>query len=152
REPEPDAAAGWLRDAFGDRVYAMAARHRRDTEVAEEARLRARAARYGLPIVAAVEVLYHHPARRSLQDVMTCIRHGVTIHTAGRLLKPNAEHALLDPQAFAALFADDPDAVERTSEVAARCEFSLAQLRYRYPAERLPGGMTSTAWLQQLAF
>ena len=40
-------------------LYAMAARHRRDTEVAEEARLRARAVRYGLPIVAAVEVLYH---------------------------------------------------------------------------------------------
>jgi error-prone DNA polymerase len=151
RDGEPDAVAGGVRDAFGDRVYAMAARHRRDTEVAEEARLRARAARYGLTIVAAVNVLYHEPGRRALQDVMTCIRHGVTVHTAGRLLKANAEHALLDRRAFAMLFADDPDAVACTREVAARCTFSLGQLRYRYPAERVPSGMTSSTWLHHLA-
>jgi error-prone DNA polymerase len=152
REPDPDAVAGCIREAFGDRVYAMAARHRRDTEVAEEARLRARAVRYRLPVAAAVEVLYHDPARRALQDVMTCIRHGVTVHTAGTLLKPNAEHALLAPHAFAALFADDPEAVARSNEIAARCTFSLSELRYRYPAERLPGAMTAASWLRQVAY
>src|SRR6185437_14709564 len=111
---------------------------------AEEKRLRTRAARYGFPCVAAMEVLYHDQARRPLQDVMTCIRHGVTVHTAGRLLKPNANPALLSAQAFAQLFADDPEAVSRTNEVAARCAFSLSQIRYRYPAERLPNGMTSS--------
>lgn len=151
REPEPDAVAGSVRDAFGDRLYAMAARHHRDTEVAEEARLRARAARYGLPVVAAVEVLYARRPDRALQDVMTCIRHRVTIHTAGRLLKPNGEHALLSAEHFAALFADDPGAVALTCEVARRCTFSLRQIRYRYPAEHMPGGMTSSSWLRQLA-
>ena len=154
RESDLDvpAVAGSMCDAFGDRLYAMAARHRRDTEVASEARLRARAARYGLPIVAAVEVLYHHPARRALQDVMTCIRHGVTVHSAGRLLKPNAGHALLDPKQMATLFADDAEAVARKMEIASRCRFSLSQLRYRYPAEFVPGGMTSSAWLRHLAY
>jgi error-prone DNA polymerase len=145
------AMAGALREAFGDRIYALAARHRRDTEAAEEMRLRTRAAAYGLPIAAAIEVLYHDPERRALQDVMTCIRHGVTIHTAGRRLKPNAEHALVDGSAFAALFEDDPAAVARTTEIAARCSFSLDQLRYRYPAERLPRGMTSSSYLRELA-
>ncbi len=152
REPEPDAVAGCVRDAFGDRVYGLVARHRRDTEVDEEARLRRRAARYGFPLVAAVEVLYHHTARRPLQDVMTCIRHGVTISTAGRLLKPNAGHALHAPVTIAALFRDDPEAVARTNDVAARCAFSLSQLRYRYPGERVPGGMTSSDWLHHLAY
>jgi error-prone DNA polymerase len=153
REAGPDAAlAGHLREAFGDRLYAMAARHRRDTEVADEARLRARAARFELPLVAAVEVLYHQADRRPLQDVMTCIRHGVTVHTAGRRLKPNDGHALAGPDAFAALFADDPHAVARTGEVAARCTFSLDQLRYRYPLERLPEGLSTSAWLRTLAF
>ena len=151
-EAEPNDVAGSLRDAFGDRLYAMVARHRRDTEVSEEKRLRARAACYGLLCVAAVEVLYHHSTRRPLQDVMTCIRHGVTIHAAGRLLKPNAEHALLDPQNFAALFADDPESVARTNEIAARCDFSLSQIRYRYPAEHLPNGKTSSEWLRDLAY
>jgi error-prone DNA polymerase len=152
REPEPDVVAGMLRDAFGDRLYAMAARHHRDTEVAEEARLRVRAARYGAPIAAAVEVLYHHPSSRALQDVMTCIRHGVTVHTAGRLLKPNAEHALLALEDFSARFADDSRAVALTREIADRCAFSMSQLRYRYPAEFVPGGLTCSSWLRQLAF
>src|SRR6185503_9558083 len=76
-EAAADAAAGPLKDAFGDRLYAMVARHRRDSEVPQEVRLRARATRYGIPTVAAVEVLYHTPERRPLQDVLTCIRHGV---------------------------------------------------------------------------
>ncbi len=151
-DEEIDPAAGMLCDAFGDRLYAMAARHRRDTETAEEARLRARAARYGLAVVAAVEVLYHDPARRALQDVMTCIRHGVTVHSAGRLLKPNAGHALLGHQNFATLFADDQAAVALTVDVASRCRFSLDQLRYRYPAEHVPGGLTSSSWLRHLSY
>jgi error-prone DNA polymerase len=150
-EPGPDVAVtGAVREAFGDRLYGMVARHRRAEEVAQEARLRERASRLGLPVVAASEVLYHTPARRDLQDVLACIRHGVTLHTAGRLIKPNAGHALHHPHAFAALFSDDPAAVARTEEVAARCTFSLSEIRYRYPAERLPDGQTSAGWLREL--
>ncbi|HZE88781.1 MAG TPA: PHP domain-containing protein, partial [Verrucomicrobiae bacterium] len=144
--------AGDLKDAFGDRLYALVARHRRAEEVREEARLRDRAARLRLPVVAASEVLYHAPGRRDLQDVLTCIRHNVTLYQAGRLTKPNAEYALKTPVAFGDLFADDPAAVARTAEVAARCPFSLKDLRYRYPAERIPGGATASSWLRHLAF
>lgn len=151
-EADPNEVADPLRDAFGDRLYALLARHRQADEVRTEARLRARAARYGLSLVAATEVLYHTQARRPLQDVLTAIRHGVTVSTAGRRLKPNAEHDLKSPHDFAALFADDPAAVARTEEVAVRCNFSLAELRYRYPSERLPNGTTSTQRLRQLTF
>jgi error-prone DNA polymerase len=149
---DPDAVAGPLRDAFGDRLYVMAARHRRADDVEDEARLRARARRYGLPVVAATEVLYHTPARRDLQDVMTCVRHGVTLAAAGRLTKPNDQHALTPPHAFRALFSDDPAAVARTVEVAERCAFSMAEIRYRYPSEALPDGTTSMEWLRRLTF
>jgi len=143
---------GEIKDAFGDRLYAMVTRHRQADDVAREARVRARAAAAGLPVVAATEVLYHSRARRPLQDVLTCIRHGVTLVTAGRRIRGNDEHDLLAPHRFARLFADDPAAVERTREVAARCAFSLGALRYRYPSERLPGGMTSAAHLRQLVY
>ena len=152
REPEPAFVARDLRDAFGDRLYALVARHRRADEALQERRLRERARRYGIPTVAAAEVLYHHPSRRRIQDVLTCIRHGVRLTEAGRLIKPNAEHDLKSPAAFAALFRDDPDSVARTLEVAARCEFSLDELRYRYPSEELPDGKTSGEWLREITF
>ncbi|HMG54372.1 MAG TPA: error-prone DNA polymerase [Kofleriaceae bacterium] len=152
-EPEPPRQlAGELRDAFGDRLYAMLTRHREADDVARERRLRARAAAAGLPIVAATEVLYHTRARRPLQDVLTCIRHGVTLVTAGRRIRGNDEHDLCAPHRFARLFADDPGAIARTVEIAARCRFGLGELRYRYPSERLPSGSTSAAHLRQLAY
>ncbi len=149
---DPDVVAGRLRDAFGDEVYAVAARHRRDAEVRQEARLRERAAHYGIPVAAAVEVLYHTPSRRPLQDALACIRHGLTLAAAGQILKPNGEHDLKSPFAFAALFEADARAVGLTNEIASRCTFSLAELRYRYPSESLPDGKTSSQWLRALTF
>ena len=150
RDEELRAIVTPMRDAFGDRLYVMLSRHRRAEEVRQEARVRRHAERAGLPLVAVTEVLYHTPARRDLQDVLTCIGHGVTLATAGRLTRPNAEHDLKAPEAMAQLFADEPALIERTHEVASRCTFTLSEIRYRYPAEKLPDGRTSAAWLREL--
>jgi error-prone DNA polymerase len=150
-DPPPDVVAD-LKHAFGDRLYAILARHRRADDVVREERLRARAAANHIPLVAATEVLYHSRARRPLQDVLTCIRHGVTLATAGRLIRGNDEHDLRPPHAFRKLYADDPGAFARTLDIAARCTFSLGELRYRYPSERLPDGSTSSQYLRKLAF
>ena len=149
-EADPTPVARKLRDAFGDRLYALVARHFRPEEKQMEQRLRERAERWGLPLVAAPEVLYHSPARRPLQDVLTCIRHGITLHAAGRLTRPNAEYALQAPFAFQHLYADLEPAVRRTREIAERCTFSLHEIRYRYPSEYLPDGNTSAQWLRHL--
>ncbi|HEX2228609.1 MAG TPA: error-prone DNA polymerase, partial [Candidatus Binatia bacterium] len=150
RETDPAGVAGALRDCFDDRLYAMLARHQREEEVLQETRLRERARHYGLALVAANEVLYHTPARRPLQDVLTAIRHGIPVTACGRKLKPNAEHSLKSPYLYAQLFADDPTALARTQEVAERCSFKLDELRYRYPSEKLPDGTTSAEWLRHL--
>lgn len=145
-----DELAGLLRDAFADRLYLLLARHRCEQEVAQETRLRACADHLGIPRVAANEVLYHTPARRPLQDTLTAIRHGLLITGCGRRLKPNAEYGLKSPRLFSHLFADDPAALARTIEIAERCTFALDEIRYRYPSEKLPSGMTSAEWLRRL--
>lgn len=149
---EPTLVLNMLKDVFGDRLYALVARHRRAEEKDQERRVLDRAERYSIPLVAAIEVLYHTPSRRPLQDVLTCIRNGVSLAEAGRLTRPNSEYALLSPFSFQALYQDLPGAVERTLEVAERCKFSLAELRYRYPSEQLPQGFTSHQWLRELTF
>ncbi|MHC4849338.1 MAG: error-prone DNA polymerase [Planctomycetota bacterium] len=141
-----------LKEAYGDRLYAVLARHRLAEEVLAESQRRETAAAHGIATVASVEVLYHSAARRPLQDVLTCLRHKVTLPTAGRLIQPNAEHELRTPFSFRELFEDDPGAVERTGEIASRCRFSLDEIRYRYPSEKLPSGKTSGEWLEDLAW
>jgi error-prone DNA polymerase len=149
---QPEEVAGKLREVFSDRLYGMVTRHRREEEVLQEAQLRERAKRFGFPLIAANEVLYHTTARRRLQDMMTAIRHGVPVVSCGQKLKANAEYGLKAPYAFAKLFCDDPGAIDRTLEIAERCNFSLNEIRYRYPSERLPGGMTSAEWLREQTF
>ena len=141
---------GHLADAYGEDLYALCARHRQEGEVAAEARLRGSAAYHGVAVVAANEVLYHDRRRRALQDVLTCIRHGTTLAAAGTRIRSNAEHDLLDASAMERLFVDDPEALERSLEVVDKCEFTLDQIRYRYPAEAIPDGQSPGGWLRTL--
>lgn len=148
----PGREAEQLREAFGDRLYALLTRHREVLDRRREHRLRERARALGLPLVAGMEVLYHTPTRRPLQDVLTCIRHGVSLSTAGTRIKPNDQHFLRAPHGFAELYSDDPMAVAATEEVAARCTFSLAEIRYRYPVERLPDGRDAALHFRDLTY
>jgi len=141
-----------LSAAFEDRLYALITRHRHPEGPDREARVRQRARSWDLPLVAAHEVLYHDRARRPLQDLLTCIRHGTTIHEAGTKTNPNAEHALKSPDAFEQLFEDMPLGIERTREVADRCRFSLEEIHYRYPSQDLPEGTTSADRLRRLVY
>jgi error-prone DNA polymerase len=151
-EPDPAAMASLLKEAFEDRLFAMVARHLTADETREEARLKQRASRFGLPLVAANEVLFHNPARKPLQDLLTCIREKCIVKEARRRIKQNFEHFLKSPTLFEDLFSDMPEAVERTREIPQACDFNLGQIRYRYPAEQLPGGATSFEHLRALTF
>jgi error-prone DNA polymerase len=88
-----------------------------------------------LPVVATNDVLYYHPERKMLQDVMTCIREKCTMAEAGFRLDANAERHLKSPREMAQIFEAWPEALEATSEIANRCRFSLNELRYEYPEE-----------------
>ncbi|MGH2571590.1 MAG: PHP domain-containing protein, partial [bacterium] len=139
-----------LADAWRGRLWALVTRHLSFAEEPRERKLRAAARRLGVPTVAANEVFYHTIARQPLQDVLVCIRHGVPLAAAGTLLRPNAEHDLKTPRAMEELFADDPYSLARTREVAERCTFSLAEIRYVYPAEDRPDGKSEKDWLREL--
>ena len=87
----------------------------------------------GVPMVATNDVLYHHPKRRPLQDVLTCIRNQSSIDQAGFDLELNSERYLKPPSEMTLLFKDYPEAIARTIEIAKKCQFSLAELNYEYP-------------------
>ncbi|MEM6939145.1 MAG: error-prone DNA polymerase [Pseudomonadota bacterium] len=121
-------------------------------DVARIARLDAMARAFGLEILATNDVLYHAPQRRPLQDVMTCIREGVTIESAGFLLQANAERHLKSPAEMCRLFAAWPHAIRATRTVADGCAFSLEDLAYEYPHEIEPEGRTAQEELERLTW
>jgi error-prone DNA polymerase len=104
------------------------------------------------PLIATNDVLYHAHERRELQDVVTCIREGVTLNNAGRLLEANAERHLKTPGEMAELFRDAPDAIAETVRFAERITFTLNDLRYNYPEEPVPKGKTAQQYLEDLSW
>jgi len=140
------------REIFGDRAYALAELHCGPNDRQELAQWIALAARARLPLAAANDVHYDVPERRALADVLLATRVGSTVAEAGPRLFANAERHLKSPTEMADLFADFPAAIARTAEIADRCTFSLDELRYEYPEEHCPPGVTPLAHLTQLAW
>jgi error-prone DNA polymerase len=87
------------------------------------------------PLVAVGDCLYHDASRKALQDVLTCVREKSTITEAGYRLQANAERHIKSPAEIVRLCRGYEDAVARTLDIAARCRFSLDELRYDYPDE-----------------
>ena len=116
------------------------------------ARLHHVAATARVPLLATNEVLYHHPSRRPLQDVLTCIREKTTIDAIGKRLEANAERYLKPADEMARLFRDVPEAIAETMRFADRINFSLAQLKYQYPDEPVPPGKTAQRHLEDLTW
>ena len=140
------------KDIFADRCYAVAELHRSPEDQRLLHEMMQLADDASLPLVAANEVHYHVPERRPLQDVLAAIRHGCTVAELGKRIFPNAERHLKSPAEMLELFADCPQTVARTVEIAERCTFSLTELRYEYPEELSPPGITPFEYLTQLTW
>ncbi len=147
-----ETLAGRLAADFPGRAYLAAQHLYRGDDARRLAHLARVAAAAGLPLVATNDVLYHEPARRPLQDVLTCIREHCTIATAGFRLEANAERHLKPAGEMARLFRGYEDALARTVEIAERCRFDLGELKYEYPEVPVPPGMTPQQRLTQLAW
>ncbi|MBK4734599.1 error-prone DNA polymerase [Noviherbaspirillum pedocola] len=139
--------AQWLREVFTDRAaIALTLLHRgRDAE--QCARVAAAAAAHGLPVVATGDVLMHLRSRKPLQDLLTSIRIGRALPECGDALEPNAEQHLRSRERLVRLYP--PDMLAATVEFARRCRFSLDELRYEYPDELVPPGMSAAEYLRR---
>ncbi len=141
-----------LSQAFAGRAYLAAQWLHRGDDARRIGSLARLAHQQGTPLVATNDVHYHAPERRALQDVLTCIRAGCTIDEAGYRLLANAERHLKPAVEMARLFAAWPEAIARTVEIAARCRFSLDELRYEYPDELTGEGRTPQQELVHLTW
>jgi error-prone DNA polymerase len=154
-----DPGLGWgdeeirlriLRDAAPGRVWlgatvAFDGRNRR--RLIDRAAL---AHELGVPLLATNDPLYATAAQRPLHDVVTCIRHGVTLAGAGTRVAANAERHVKEGTEMARLFAGKKEAVVESLRLLDRIDFDLGELEYEYPHEPVPPGWTPQRWLLKL--
>ncbi len=136
------SALAEYRDALGDHLYLAISRTYGGNDAKQLHRISKLSTQLHIPMVATNDVHYHHPMRRELQDVVTCVREKCTIHNAGFRLHPNAERYLKPIDEMNRLFRQYPDAILQTQAIADACTFSLDQLKYQYPKEITSDGRT----------
>lgn len=140
------------RDLFRERAYLLAELHRGPHDQRRLGWLQSLSRQTQLPLVAAGNVLFHDPARKPLHDVLTAIRLRTTVAHAAEFLEPNAERHLRPRKVLEAIYADAPQTLQRTIEIAKQCTFSIEELRYEYPEELAPVGLTPLQYLRQLTW
>ncbi len=144
------AALARLVEWFGhSRIYVELQHHYAPGDRNRNERLVALARDCGLAVVATNDVHYHAPDRRRLQDVLVAIRTHQPLDACHRERFPNGEYYLKSEAEIRAAFADWPEAIEHTGEVAERCRFDIeSQLTYRFPDYPTPQGEPPDAYLR----
>lgn len=137
---------------FGERAYmALSLRHRQNDHMRLH-ELSNLAVKHRVPTVITNDILYHVQERAFLHDVITCIRHNCKVDDMGDLRTRYADRFLKSPEEMHRLFSDYRDAMRRTVEIADKCRFSLSELEYQYPEEKLMPGMSANEALKRLSW
>jgi error-prone DNA polymerase len=130
-----------MAEVFGDRAYVSLCLRRRPLDRVRLHDIATMAARVKVRTVVTNDVLFHEPARRQLQDVVTCIRTRTTIDDVGFDRERHADRFLKAPEEMHRLFSEYPQALARSREIVERCKFDLRELQYQYPQEAIVPGL-----------
>ena len=90
----------------------------------------------------------HDASRKPLQDTISAIRLGKPLAECGYALQPNAEQHLRPRYRLGQLYP--PELLQETVNIAARCTFSLDELRYQYPDELTGTNETYAGYLRRM--
>ncbi|ALP52899.1 hypothetical protein Tel_06865 [Candidatus Tenderia electrophaga] len=137
----------FLRELFPERLWIAAALLLRGNDRQQLQRLQTLGERYGVPLCAVGNVEMHSRGRRVLHDTLTAIRLNTPLPQLGKQLAPNGEHHLRSYERLLQLYP--AELLQETVRIAARCCFSLDELRYEYPHELVPPGYTPAQWLRE---
>ena len=116
-------------EIYGDRLYVEVQRHPGEGGLPEAERLTERgfvemAYAMGLPLVATNDVYFPKPDMYEAHDALICIAEGAYVDQQGPRRRLTPQHYLKSPEEMATLFADLPEALDNTVEIARRCAFA----------------------------
>ena len=145
-----DCLRTW-RDAFADRLYLELTRTHRDGEETFNNAALALADDFGLPLIATNDVRFLERDDFGAHEARVCIATGRVLDDPRRPREFSAEQYLKSPEEMAALFADVPEALENTVELAKRCNLQLSLGTYYLPDFPVPEGHTLESWIGEEA-
>src|SRR5262245_51226414 len=144
------AAAEELAGIFDGRFYVEVQDNRLAAQERVNGELKVRARELGLPLVGTNDCHYLCPEDAAAHEVLLCIQTGKTFSDARRWKFETDQLFVKDPADMAAAFADVPEAIANTLDIARRCDFALTQ-KWQFPVYEVPAGTTLEEVLEREA-
>jgi error-prone DNA polymerase len=132
---------------FPGRLWLGLSLHHRYGDAQHQTVLTQASKRYPIKLLATGQVEMHRRSRQPLHDTLAAIRLHQTVRDCGYALESNAEHYLRSRLRLAQIYP--ADALAETRRLSDLCTFSLDEIKYEYPTEIVPGGMTLQGYLRQ---
>ncbi|MGE0080532.1 MAG: DNA polymerase III subunit alpha, partial [Thiohalomonadaceae bacterium] len=150
REQAAELLTAWLR-LFGDNYYLELTRTGREGEEDYLHEAVGLAAVMGVPVVATNDVRFLKPDEFEAHEARVCIHDGRVLDDPRRPRRYTEQQYLRSPQEMAELFADIPEAIENTVEIARRCNVELTLGKYFLPDFPVPEGLTMDEFFRREA-
>ncbi|MCO6361183.1 DNA polymerase III subunit alpha [Paracoccus sp. 08] len=131
--PKAEALVDQLAASFGDRLYVELQRHPGENgqlmaaEAASEGGLVDLAYAKGLPLVATNDVYFPKTTMYEAHDALICIAEKAYVDQSQPRRRLTPQHYFKSAEEMAVLFADLPEAIENTVEIARRCAFAVSK-------------------------
>src|SRR4249919_1487370 len=149
-----EPARQWLdswSEAFADRLYLELVRTQRPGEEEFNDAAIALADALGLPLLASNDVRFLQREDFDAHEARVCIATGRVLDDPKRPRDYSPEQYLKSAEEMAELFADVPEALRNTVELARRCNFELSLGTYYLPDFPVPEGFTLGSWIEESA-
>ena len=145
-----EAALNQLTGAFGDRLYVELQRHQERAEAETEGALIDLAYMLGLPLVAANDIRFEKRSDHGAHDALMCIAASSYLGEEDRP-RVSPQHYFKSAEEMVALFADLPEAIENTIEIARRCAYRVEKRKPILPRFDSKAGRDEPAELKAQA-
>lgn len=157
RQNTPEVKRHWqlLKEVMPGRVYPVVSRHMNPSEDCWIRPTLQLIRQLDLPHLVSQDCYFHQPGNKDLCDLLQAIRLNKTVDMASSHMFVNSERCLLPADRFHRRYGSIPgyeSALRHGHDLAERFQFDLHELRYRYPQEMIPDGMTSQMYLEAIAW
>ncbi len=140
-----------LRDIFGKGNFFLEIQ---DQGFAEEQKINPHLVRLsretGIPLVASNDCHYLTQTDARAQEVLMCIQTGKTLSDTARMKFPTEQFYFKTYEEMAGVFGEIPEALDRTLDIAARCNVHLKKKEHVFPHFAVPEGETLESYFEKV--
>ena len=151
REEAAMQAAAWYRDLFGDDFFLEIQDHGLVEQKQVRPELLDIGRRLSIPVVATNDIHYLDKSDADAREILICLQTNNVLANQDRPMKKESEEMYFKPMSeMRSLFADCPEALDNSMEIAARCHFGFKLKTYYLPDFQTPGKMTVDDYFEKI--